>query len=270
MASLSSLRETDIYQRLRWRARAIKYARRIDPCEIRFMRKALKPGELAIDIGAHKGGYVYWMQKAVTSSGKVLAFEPQSKLAEYLNHVMAICGLGHVEIVFAAVSNVVGWQPLFSPAERVSTGATLVGNLFPENDSVVQVSTTTLDEYLSKRSDLQPPKYIKIDVETHELEVLEGGQEVLRSAQPAIQIEADQHVYGERPISDIFEFMASLDFVGFFFFNRKLRPLREFDLSIHQPPEKSRTPNHPGFANNFIFLHRDKEGQILRQCGISR
>ncbi|UCC71689.1 MAG: FkbM family methyltransferase [Gemmatimonadota bacterium] len=266
---MANIKDTPLYQKLRYRARAMKYARRVDPDEIRFLRRLLKPGDLAIDVGAHKGGYVYWMQKAVAPSGKVLVFEPQKELAEYLNYIKGIFRFAQVEVVETALSNTSGTRSLFSPSSRVSTGATLVENLFPENDAVDQVEVITLDEYFSYRTDLHPPRFIKIDVETHELEVLEGGREVLETARPVVLLEADQHVYGERPIFKIFEFLALLRFDGFFFFNKKLRPLEEFDLSMHQPPELKENPNHPGFANNFIFLDGAREAQILRRYGRS-
>ena len=41
-----------------------------------------------MDIGAHKGAYVYWMQRAVGPSGTVFAFEPQVALAAYKNRII--------------------------------------------------------------------------------------------------------------------------------------------------------------------------------------
>ena len=263
-----SFRDSALFQRLRFRARASKYARRVDPSEIRFLRRLLQPGDLGIDVGAHKGGYLYWLQKAVTPSGRVLAFEPQRAAAEYLGTVKRICGYRHVEIVNCAVSDSAGTKRLFLPSTRVSTGATLVPGLFPENDAAVEVEAVTLDGYLAQRTDLPPPRYVKIDVETYELEVLRGGRRVLTSARPVVQFEADQRVYGDRPIGEIFQYLRSLGLAGFFFFNRRLQPLEGFDVAIHQPEQWKANPNHPGYANNFLFMDAEKERGILRRYGI--
>lgn len=264
-----SVKESALFQRLRFRARASKYARRVDPSEIRFLRRLLKPGDLGVDVGAHKGGYLYWFQRAVTPSGHVLAFEPQRAAAEYLAYVNRICGYRHVEVIACAVSDSAGPRSLYLPSSRVSTGATLVPGLFPENDASRQVEAVTLDGYLAGRPDLPPPRYIKIDVETHELEVLRGGRHVLTTAKPVVQFEADQHVYGDRPISEIFQYLISLGLDGFFYFDRKLHPLEGFDVAIHQPEGLKTNPNHRRYANNFLFMDAERERPILRRYGIA-
>lgn len=264
-----NVKDSVLLQRLRFRARASKYARRVDPSEIRFLRRLLKPGDLAIDVGAHKGGYLYWFQRAVKPSGHVLAFEPQRPAAEYLTRLKRISGYDHVEVIGSAVSDSAGLKSLFSPSTRVSTGATLVAGLFPENDATYQVEAVTLDGYLAGRPDLPPPRYIKIDVETHELEVLRGGKHVLATVRPVVQFEADQRVYGDRPIGDIFRYLGSLGLSGFFFFDRELHPLAEFEVAVHQPERWKATPNHPGYANNFLFMDAERERPILRRYGIA-
>ena len=72
------------FDNLRLKARADKYRRRSDPGGIRFLLETLRPGDTALDIGAHKGGYAYWMLKQVGKDGKVYAFEPQLSLFEHL------------------------------------------------------------------------------------------------------------------------------------------------------------------------------------------
>jgi FkbM family methyltransferase len=263
-----SLRDSDLFQRLRFRARASKYARRVDPGEIRFFRALLRPGDLAIDVGAHKGGYLYWLQKAVAPSGHVLAFEPQRAAAAYLEHVKDICRFDHVEILNRAVSDTAGTVSLFAPSSRVSTGATLVPGLFPENDATDQVEAVTLDGLLATRPDLPAPRFIKIDVETHELAVLRGARNTLVLAKPVVQFEADQYVYGARPIAELFEFLAPLGLGGFFFFERSLHPLKEFDVARHQSERWRAIPNHPGYANNFLFMSVKREARLLRRYGI--
>lgn len=261
------LADLPIYQWLRFRARASKYARRVDPFEIRFLRRLLRPGDLAIDIGAHKGGYVYWLQRAVGPTGRVLAFEPQPDAAAYLRQIMRISSYRHVEVLEHAVSDRAGPVALFTPSSRISTGATLVQGLFPENDMVRRVEAVTLDGYLGSRKDLAPPRCVKIDVETHELAVLRGARQTLRTAKPVVQFEADQRVYGGRPIAELFEFLAALGLSGFFFFERRLHPIARFDAAVHQPERWRATPNHPSYANNFLFMDRARESRLLARYG---
>jgi predicted methyltransferase len=67
--------------KLRLLYRAYRYRWKNDPTEIAFVRAHVQPGSIALDVGAHKGGYTYWLAKGVGPSGHVYAFEPQPRLA---------------------------------------------------------------------------------------------------------------------------------------------------------------------------------------------
>jgi predicted O-methyltransferase YrrM len=70
-----------VFCRARLAYRAYRYRWKLDPAEIAFVRAHAHPATTAIDIGAHKGGYSFWMARAVGSKGRVIAFEPQPELA---------------------------------------------------------------------------------------------------------------------------------------------------------------------------------------------
>ena len=69
---------------LQWIFRAWRYRLVIEKHEIKFMLNHLGPGNTAVDIGAHKGAYTYWMSKYVGEKGKVFSFEPQPRLNKQL------------------------------------------------------------------------------------------------------------------------------------------------------------------------------------------
>jgi len=52
--------------------------------EIAFVRRALEPGDVAIDVGAHIGFFTMQMADAVGSRGRVYAFEPFEANADLL------------------------------------------------------------------------------------------------------------------------------------------------------------------------------------------
>ena len=68
--------------------RAWRYRLRAERPEIRFLLNQLQLGHTAIDIGAHKGAYTYWMSQRVGSSGQVIAFEPQPELNQTISKLM--------------------------------------------------------------------------------------------------------------------------------------------------------------------------------------
>jgi hypothetical protein len=63
--------------------RAFQYWFRDDPAEIRYLQSRLKKGDVAIDIGAHKGGYTFWMRRLVGSSGRVIALSRRRPVPNY-------------------------------------------------------------------------------------------------------------------------------------------------------------------------------------------
>jgi FkbM family methyltransferase len=196
--------------------RAFQYWFRDDPAEIRYLQSCLKKGDVAMDIGAHKGGYTFWMRQLVGSSGRVIAFEPQKAGAELLHQLFQ---QPNVIIEQIALSDTETTTTLFiqPQANRVSFEASLV-NKYP--DAVPQeVSSTTLDIYLSRHRII--PAFIKIDVEGHERAVLEGGRQILYQHHPVLLVEAEERHTGKEGLQELFQFLKSLGYNGYFFFNGK-------------------------------------------------
>ena len=53
--------------------RANKYEKKDDVVGVDYIKKNIKKGQTAIDIGAHKGGYLYLMRKLVGEKGQIIA-----------------------------------------------------------------------------------------------------------------------------------------------------------------------------------------------------
>src|SRR6476659_5228640 len=101
--------------RLKYLYRAYRYRFREDPAEIRFVRRSLRPGQVAVDIGCHKGAYTYWMRRCVGPGGAVYAFEPQPRQVAYLREAFSAMSYDNVELVPMAVSDKSGQLPLYTP-----------------------------------------------------------------------------------------------------------------------------------------------------------
>src|SRR5215217_2108239 len=67
--------------RFLWRAHRARLADQA--AELALIRRHTRPGDLACDVGANKGSYLYWMSRW---ADRVVAFEPQSGLADYLRN----------------------------------------------------------------------------------------------------------------------------------------------------------------------------------------
>src|SRR5262249_20316417 len=161
---------------------------RVDPAEIRFVRQSLQPGQVAVDIGCHKGAYTYWMRRRVGPTGAVYAFEPQRGQVAYLREAFSAMSYDNVEIVPMALSNKSGELPLYTTT--ISTHfATLEPRGEERGTGSETVDVTTLDEFFTGAR--RPPRFVKIDVEGHELSVLEGGRHTLEQYHPTILVECE-------------------------------------------------------------------------------
>ncbi len=241
--------------KIKYLYRALRYRFRVDTFEIAFLRKHITTGQTCVDIGAHKGGYLYWMQRAVGQQGKVFAFEPQPILFNYLQKVKQKMAWQHVAIDPRAISSEKGSFDLFIPqhGSKTSPGATLRGEKMEANMPfvTVKVETLTLDEFFADKATL--PDFLKIDVEGNELKVFEGAKQILTEKKPILLFECEQRHLGETPIDAVFSYLEKLGYEGFFIQQQSLFPVREFSLSQHQIQGEGRFWEAEGYCNNFVF-----------------
>ena len=138
--------------RLRWLYRAWRYRLLLERQEVRALRRHLTAGDTAIDIGAHKGAFTYWMLRRVGRDGLVLAFEPQRPLAVALRELVCAEGSHNVVVEQIGLSSRSGTMSLMAPLSGTSPSASLEpGPDDIESPGAVPVEVDTLDDYLRKR-----------------------------------------------------------------------------------------------------------------------
>lgn len=220
---------------LRLLARAMKYRHKLDPTEIAFLRSAVKRGMVALDLGAHKGAYAYWLAKSVGRSGRVLCVEAQQNLAERLTDVMA--RRPQVSVTWAAISDTTGTGELSLRPDGSSHGASIAGFADGNVGATTEVPTITLADLL-KNERVDRLDFIKCDVEGHEGAVFAASMDVIREHSPTVLIECeDRHAGPDTPHGGVAGLVGLFEPLGYrirFFKGSELRPLSEFDASVHQ------------------------------------
>ncbi len=156
--------------------------------EIAFVHGILKPGDTAIDVGAHIGFFTMQMAAMVGATGRVHAFEPFDANADLLERSIAENRFGD-RVIFqrGAVGAMSGLATLTFPVETLNSGgayllrdgtAALSGNLKK------QVPIVALDDIdLDVR---RPVRFIKMDVEGAEPQVIRGAMRLLKEDRPII------------------------------------------------------------------------------------
>lgn len=161
--------------------------------EVDLYQALLRPGDLALDVGANVGVLSIAMGLAVGPSGRVLAFEPQPPIFAMLERNLAAHGLPQVEASRAIVGD--GDRPgqfvdirKLPPGEQLNFGAVSTGTrIYDGYGGMVPTPVKSVDGLGLDRCDL-----IKIDVEGAEGVVLAGAAGVVAAFQPTISIECDR------------------------------------------------------------------------------
>lgn len=240
-------------EKIKFIFRAYKYKSGHDRVELAYVIKNTQEGDVVIDIGCHKGAYLYWMHKSVGSTGKVIAFEPQPILFNYLQKIKQLFNYTNITIEHAGVSSKKGKLELLIPRGKAATspGATFnTQKALQEECGRVAVNVITLDEYIGTKT---PIRLIKVDVEGHELEVFKGGEQLLRVHKPKLVFECEARHSSQEEVQAVFTYLQQLGYKGFFIQKDNVFPLEQFKLEMHQ---KNNAPNYwdaDDYCNNFIF-----------------
>jgi FkbM family methyltransferase len=247
-------------KRLHYLWRALHYRSRVAPGEIAFLGHHVQAGDTVVDIGCHKGGFLFWLRRYAAASGRVYGFEPQPQLAQYLKEIVAIQRWNNVVIEAAAVSSSSGSMQLHVPAPpgEPSPGASLSPPAPGAPHHAIRVPVVTLDDYFAKRGKPRVA-FIKCDCEGHEIEVFRGAADILRRDHPALLFECEQrHLPGSSP-QVVFGYLRGLGYRGHFFGPAGPAPIEEFRVEVHQPLRPGRYWDAKDYYNNFAFLPERQE-----------
>jgi len=145
-------------------------------------RLPTRPGP-AIDVGANMGFYALRMSRIFE---QVYAFE----INEEASRDLRACNLPNVEIIDVGLSNRVGGATLYIPVLQCGLqlngwGSLQSGNC-PDAKKHIEKNVTVrpLDDF-----EITACSFLKIDVEGHELSVLEGATQTITRCRPVILIE---------------------------------------------------------------------------------
>jgi len=214
-------------------------------------------GGVAIDVGANIGLYSYRLARLC---GRVEAFEPNPVVLRVLEAYRA----ANIRTHCVALSSRAGTRRLNIPVVGGLPQSEL-GSIEPMPRREVlarDVATRALDEY-----GFAEVAFVKIDVEGHELDVLEGGRETIRRCLPVLQVEIEER-YHSTGVEVALDRFIALGYMGCFIFGGSLRPIDEFRPEFHQRGYlEGRQATK--YVNNFLFLPPGWRNEGMPPAGAS-
>ncbi|WP_298876521.1 FkbM family methyltransferase [uncultured Bradyrhizobium sp.] len=243
-------------------ARCYRYRLRTEKLQIKTLMKLRLSGASVLDVGANKGIYCYWLTQAVGGTGRVLAVEPQPEMFAGIEQLTRRFGWTNLQALNFCLSDTEGTSIL--SRERVGDGsASLEQMRHRGEDEKLVVKTIRLDDISHALSNL---KYIKCDVEGHELKVFLGGERTIRQHRPIVQFES---TVGDDNTFRIFDFFRSLGYQGVMLLGNEYHDYTtlmrkrhyKFGLEGHRdflffPPEALATTIPPKLAKQFLLASK--------------
>ena len=180
-----------------------------EPFTQKLITSMVKPGSVALDIGANIGIHTITLAKATGPTGKVYSFEPHPTIFNKLITNISLNNLQWVHPIKTALTDTSGTAILCGFDHQTSNeGTSALGNKASEQPlqkNQFHVTTITLDDFVALHN-ITKLDIIKIDVEGHEINVFNGAIKTLTTLKPIIIFEdsAKNVIVENSPIRKLF------------------------------------------------------------------
>lgn len=154
--------------------------------ELQFLLRAVRRGDVVIEIGANIGAHTVPFAERVGEAGRVLAFEPQRIVFQSLCANLALNSITNTFCFNCALSDHDG--ELSVPCADYSRQGDFGGISMQEPGRGETVPAYRLDTVCT----LPRIRLVKIDVEGMEAEVIRGAEQIIRTHKPILYVENDR------------------------------------------------------------------------------
>jgi FkbM family methyltransferase len=178
-------------------------------------RTLLRPGDVAIDIGANHGRHTLPMARAVGPTGKVHAFEPIPEIRRRLTAAIEAAGCSaSVEVHPEALSHHAGHAEFHVILnDEGYSGLQRKNYPFEPREELIHVPVARLDDLVDESECI---RFIKADVEGGEFHAVQGATRILATRRPVVVFESSKgeaaQFYGYS-VADFFAYFAAHDYL---------------------------------------------------------
>ena len=201
-----------------------------DENEIDLLKRFIKPGTDSIDVGVYRGVYSYEMSKY---SKKVHSFEPNPLIFKYINKNLKKIS-NNIDLYNFALSNENKVSNLRIPIrnkkidkenyeEHYLMGRATVHELNNfQNYEKFEITLKKIDDFNFDNE----ISFMKIDVEGHEMEVIEGGKLFIKKNKPVLLVEIEER-HSKKNIHHSIDYINGLGYNSYFYDENNLKKTSE-------------------------------------------
>jgi FkbM family methyltransferase len=199
----------------------------------------------AVDAGVWWGP---WSWRLAHRVPRVEAFEPNAELVRRLTPVMP----KNVTLHNVALSDRTGISDLWVPTRGMGTEgrSSLEVAVKQEDCTSRQVATSRLDDF-----HLEDIGFVKIDVEGHELAVLEGAARLLDDQRPTVLVEVEAYPDRFDPLDAVMDYFGDHSYQGSYLHQGMWLPIESLDRDA-MGQMAHRVANHGYWANLLLYARR--------------
>ena len=199
--------------------------------EIKILPKLIKQGTDTIDVGVYRGVYSYELSRL---SNHLHAFEANPIIYEYLQKNLTKI-IENITLYNYALSDNEGIASLRVPIRRktifqsqfeekyhAGLGTIHEANIFNKFDKF-DVKTVKLDNFKFSNK----ISFMKIDVEGHELKVIDGAKETIKKHKPNLLIEIEEQ-HSKEKLSESINYIQNLHYKPYIYNNNTLLEIKDY------------------------------------------
>ena len=182
--------------------------------ELGRLRELCGTGGVMIDVGAWYGP---WSRRLAKRADHLIAIEPTARHA-VLRKILP----DHADVIPAAASDEAGTGELWLTGQGDGNEGMSSMRRRAIHGASIPVPLIRIDDL-----DVRDVRFIKIDVEGHELNVLLGAQETIRRDRPRLLVEVEERIH---PVDPLIGLMARWEYAGWVLSRGAWRALTDYDL----------------------------------------
>jgi len=164
-----------------YRRRIAEEVRSGEP-ELDILANLVMRGGTAVDVGANQGFFAYALAEI---ADRVVAFEPNPDYAFFARWMLR----GRAEVYELALSNETGRMSFYVPISNEGVVLHLAGSLKSAHSQFRQIRTYDVEVRRLDDLGFSDVRFIKVDVEGSEREVLDGARATIERDRPIILLE---------------------------------------------------------------------------------